>query len=244
VLCIDDDPQIISLYERYLQPEGYKVVSVVNPSSACAIAKRIKPFAITLDIMMPDVDGWTILEQLKSDPETRNIPVIVCSIVEEEEKGFSLGAADYLVKPILEDDLIIALNRLNGDGSIKDVLIIDDSVEDLRMMEKILADNSNFHPVLAEGGQAGWDILTKQPPHVVILDLFMPGIDGFAILERMRTTPSLHDLPVVVVSGKDLSLDQKQKLDDFGNQMLLKGMLGEKELFSSIEKALKRLETN
>ena len=243
VLCIDDDPQIISLYERYLQPEGYKVVSAVNPANACSIAKRVKPFAITLDIMMPELDGWTILEQLKSDPETRNIPVIVCSIVEEEEKGFSLGAADYLVKPILEDDLITALNRLNDNGTIKDVLIIDDSPDDLRMMEKILVDNGNFHPILAEGGQMGWDFLTKQLPHVVILDLFMPEVDGFTILERMRTTPNLQDLPVVVVSGKDLSLDQKQKLDEFGKQMLLKGMLGEKELFSSLEKALKRLET-
>jgi PAS domain S-box-containing protein len=244
VLCIDDDPQIISLYERYLQPEGYKVVPVVNPANACAIAKRVKPFAITLDIMMPETDGWTILQQLKSDPETRNIPVIVCSIVEEEEKGFSLGAADYLVKPILEDDLISSLNRLNNDGSIRNVLIIDDSTDDLRMMGKILADHSNYHPIMVKGGKEGWDILTTQPPDVLILDLFMPDVDGFTILDRLRTTPSLQDLPVVVVSGKDLNRDQKQKLDNFGKQMLLKGMLGEKELFSSLEKALKRLEAN
>jgi signal transduction histidine kinase/CheY-like chemotaxis protein/PAS domain-containing protein len=243
ILCIDDDPQVISLYERYLQPQGYKVVPVANPANARDTAKRIKPYAITLDIMMPDVDGWTVLEQLKNDADTRNIPVIVCSIVEEEEKGFSLGAADYLVKPILEEDLVIALNRLNSDGAIKEVLIIDDSLDDLRLMEKILNDHSTFHPILAEGGEAGWNMLTKQTPDAVILDLFMPDLDGFKILERLRTTPELRDLPVIVVSGMDLTVEQKKQLEDLGKHMLQKGMLNEKELFSTLEKALKRLES-
>jgi PAS domain S-box-containing protein len=243
ILCIDDDPQILSLYDRYLKPQGYKVISAINPANACVMAKRNKPYAIMLDIMMPEVDGWTLLEQLKSDPDTRGIPVIVCSIVEEEEKGFSLGAADYLVKPIMEEDLVIALNRLNSDGKIKNVLIIDDSIDDLRLMEKILLEHSNFHPILAEGGKKGWDILVNQTPHAVILDLFMPDINGFTILERLRTTPNLQDLPVVVVSGMDLDANQKKQLDDLGKHMLVKGMLGEKELFSALEKALKRFET-
>jgi CheY-like chemotaxis protein len=243
ILCIDDDPQVISLYERYLQPQGYKVIPVANAANARDTAKRIKPYAITLDIMMPDVNGWTVLEQLKNDTETRNIPVIICSIVEEEEKGFSIGAADYLVKPILEEDLVLALNRLNGDGAIKQVLIIDDSPDDLRLMEKILNDHSTFHPVLAEGGEQGWDIITKQTPDAVILDLFMPDLDGFTILERLRTTPQLRDLPVVVVSGMDLTSEQKTQLENLGKHMLQKGMLDQKELFSTLEKALKRLES-
>jgi PAS domain S-box-containing protein len=243
ILCVDDDPQVISLYERYLQPQGFKVVPVSSPANARDAAKRLKPYAITLDIMMPEIDGWTVLEQLKSDPETRNIPVIICSIVEEEEKGFSLGAADYLVKPILEDDLVTALNRLNGDGAIKEVLIIDDSPDDLRLMEKILTEHSSFHPTLAEGGEAGWKTLTEKTPDAVILDLFMPDIDGFTILERLRTTPELRDLPVVVVSGMDLTAEQKQQLENLGKHMLQKGMLNEKELFETLEKALKRLES-
>lgn len=243
ILCIDDDPQVIGLYERYLQPQGYKVISVVNAANARDTAKRIKPYAITLDIMMPDIDGWTVLEQLKNDPETRNIPVIICSIVEEDEKGFSLGAADYLVKPILEEDLVIALNRLNSDGAIKEVLIIDDSLDDLRLMEKMLTDHSNFHPILAEGGAPGWEIISNQTPDAVILDLFMPDVDGFMILERLRTTPELRDLPVIVVSGMDLTVEQKQQLENLGKHMLQKGLLDEKELFSTLEKALKRLES-
>jgi signal transduction histidine kinase/CheY-like chemotaxis protein len=245
ILCVDDDPQIISLYERYLQPQGFKVMSVVNPASARDVAKRIRPYAITLDIMMPEVDGWSVLEQLKSDPETRNIPVIVCSIVEEEEKGFSLGAADYLVKPIMEDDLITALNRLNSAGDIKDVLIIDDSLDDLRLMEKFIKEHSDYNPILAQGGEEGWKVLTStRPPHAVILDLFMPEVNGFTILERLRTTKDLRDLPVVVVSGVDLNPEQKKQLENLGKHMLQKGMLNEKELFATLEKALKRLETH
>ncbi len=126
ILAVDDDPQVTALYERYLQPQGYQVVTLLDPTRTKERARQIKPFAITLDIMMPGYDGWQVLNDLKGDPETRDIPVIICSIIEEQERGFSLGAADYLLKPILEEDLLSALNRLNGDGSIKEVLIVDD----------------------------------------------------------------------------------------------------------------------
>jgi PleD family two-component response regulator len=94
-----------------------------------------------------------VLADIKNDPETRDVPIIVCSIVEEEEKGFSLGASDYLVKPILQDDLLNSLNRLNGDGTIKDVLIIDDSADDLRLIERIISEKNAYHPILAQGGE-------------------------------------------------------------------------------------------
>lgn len=241
VLCVDDDPQIISLYERYLKPQGYQVVPVNSPATAHDAAKRLHPYAITLDIMMPEIDGWQILQDLKNDPETRSLPVIVCSIVEEEEKGFSLGAADYLVKPILEEDLLAALNRLNGDGSIRKVLVIDDSPEDLRLMEKMLSGKNAYQPILAEGGPAGWDYIEKQRPDAIVLDLFMPELDGFTILERLRGTPDLRDIPVLVISGAELSPEQKQKLDNFGQQLLQKSLLSEPEFFATLEKALKRL---
>ncbi len=242
ILCIDDDQQVIGLYDRYLKPQGYQVIPVTNPAAARDTIKRLKPYAVTLDIMMPGMDGWTLLQEIRTDPETHNVPVIICSIVEEEEKGFSLGASDYLVKPILEDDLLGALNRLNGDGTIKDVLIIDDSVDDLRLMEKVIAENTKFRPTLAEGGQKGWEMIINDHPHAIILDLFMPDLNGFTILERLRTTPELRDIPVIVVSGVDLNSEQKQQLENLGKQLLQKGMLDEKELFALLGKALKRLE--
>ena len=240
VLVVDDDTQVISLYERFLQPQGYQVVAVTDPSQAVERARQLSPYAITLDVMMPGRDGWTVLADLKNNSDTRDIPVIVCSILEEDEKGFSLGASDYLVKPILEEDLLNSLDRLNGMGDIHDVLVIDDNEKDLRLMEKILREGQ-YNPILAQGGPQGWEILSTKPPSAVILDLFMPGMDGFTILEKLRTTPEFCDIPVIVVSGADLTPEHQKLLAEFGKDLLSKGSLNESELLSSLDKALKRI---
>ncbi len=244
VLAIDDDMQVIGLYERYLHPQGYQVVPLTDPSKAVERVKELRPFAVTLDIMMPNIDGWQVLDNLKGDPDTRNIPVIICSIVEELEKGFNLGATDYLVKPILEEDLVNALDRLNTDGSIRDVLVIDDNPDDLRLLGKMLIDDGRYKPILAEGGRVGWDIISSgKPPHAVILDLFMPEMDGFKILENMQASEKLRDIPVIVISGMELTNEQKQQLNEFGQRLLSKGSFNEKELLTSIQRSLERVRT-
>lgn len=242
ILAIDDDKQVISLYERYLQPQGYEVVALTEPARALERAKQLKPFAITLDVMMPGIDGWQVLDTLKADSETRRIPVIICSIVDDLEKGFSLGAADYLTKPILEDDLVNSLDRLNADGSIRDVLVIDDDPNDLRLIGKILGDDGRYKPTLAEGGIQGWALLSSgNAPHAVILDLFMPEMNGFELLEKMRTEEKLRDIPIIVISGVELDAEQKEQLNQFGQSLLAKGSFSEKELLTTIQRALERV---
>ena len=244
ILAIDDDPQIISLYERYLEPKGFKVVGLTDPSKTRERAEQLKPFAITLDIMMPGYDGWQVLTDLKSSSETRDVPVIICSIVEDENKGFSLGAADYLVKPILEEDLLNALDRLNGDGSIREVLVIDDDPNDLRLLGKMISEQGKYRAVLAEGGPAGWSAISSKPPHAIVLDLFMPELDGFTILERMRQDKKLMDIPVIVITGADLTADQHQQLENLGKRLLQKSSLKEQELIQTIENTLQRVKVN
>lgn len=242
ILAIDDDSQVISLYERYLHPQGYQVIPLTDPSRAVERVKQLKPFAVTLDIMMPGVDGWTVLEALKSDPETRNTPVLICSIIEDLEKGFNLGAADYLVKPIIEDDLVNALDRLNTDGSIREVLIIDDNRDDLRLIGKLLNDDGRYKAILAEGGRNGWNIISSgNPPHAIILDLFMPDMDGFQILERLQADKKLRDIPTIVISGMEVTPEQKKQLKEFGQRLLTKGSFSEKDLLMSIQRALDRI---
>jgi CheY-like chemotaxis protein/anti-sigma regulatory factor (Ser/Thr protein kinase) len=243
ILAVDDDPQVIALYERYLQPQGYQVVALMDPSRAVERARQIKPFAITLDIMMPGYDGWHVLHDLKNDAETHDIPVIICSIIEEQERGFSLGATDYLLKPILEEDLLSALDHLNSDGTIKEVLIIDDDQNSLRLMEKIFHNHKQYKAVLAEGGKQGWDMITSRAPQALILDLFMPELDGFTILEKMRENTKLRDIPVIVVSGGDLTASQQVQLSEFGKRLISKSSLNEKDLLDTIEHALNRLKT-
>jgi PAS domain S-box-containing protein len=241
ILAIDDDPQVIALYERYLNPQGYHVVPLTDPAKAKEEIFRIKPYAITLDIMMPNKDGWSVLAELKSDPLTRDYPVVICSIMEQSDKGFSLGAADYLVKPILEEDLVCALDRLNKDGTIHEVLVIDDDPNDLRLIEKILNQHCHYKLTLVEGGRKGWEAINKKTPHAIILDLFMPEMDGFAILEKLRENSTLRDIPVLVVSGGGLTNEQHQQLNDFGQRLITKGSLDHGQLIASIENALKRL---
>jgi len=242
ILAIDDDPQVIGLYERYLNQQGYHVVPLTDPSKARERILEIKPYAVTLDIMMPNKDGWTVLTDLKSDPATRDFPVVICSIMDQTDKGFSLGAADYLVKPILQEDLVHALDRLNKNGTIHEVLVIDDDPNDLRLMEKILNENGRYKPILAEGGRRGWEAISTKAPHAIILDIFMPDMDGFAILEKLRDDPSLRNVPVIVVSGGGLTNDQQQQLSEFGQRLITKGSLKERELIESIEDALKRID--
>jgi PAS domain S-box-containing protein len=241
VVAIDDDPKVISLYERYLAPQGYYVIPFIEAKGAKERIIAIKPHAITLDIMMPNIDGWTLLAELKSDPLTRDIPVLICSILEQADKGFNLGAADYLIKPILEEDLVHAIKRLDKKGEIRSILVIDDNADDRRLIQKILGEHENYEIAVAEGGRQGWEAIKTNTPHAVILDLFMPEWDGFAILEKLRDDPALRNLPVLVISGGGLTPEQQQQLQEFGKRLLLKGTLKEGDLISSIEQALKIL---
>jgi CheY-like chemotaxis protein len=240
ILAIDDDPKVISLYERFLKPHGYQVVALTDPKQAVARALEVKPFAITLDVMMPEKDGWDVLHDLKHEPATRDIPIIICSILENQEKGFSMGAADYLVKPFLQEDMINALGRLNRDGQIHEVLVIDDDASDLRLVQKMLEDATSYHVTPAQGGKQGWDLIQEKRPDAIIMDLFMPELNGFNILENMRANPALRNIPVIVLTGADLTPEHHQQLNDFGQGILSKGYLREKELLILLEEALRK----
>ena len=241
ILAIDDDQKIINLYQRYLKEQGYQMVALTEPKKAVARAKELQPYAITLDIMMPGYDGWQVLEDLKSTPETRHIPVIICSIVENTEKGYALGATDYLLKPILDDDLINALNRLNDDGEIYDILLIDDDPDDLRLLEKLLNESENYNPIIAEGGVLGWEKIVNNPPQAVVLDLFMPEKDGFQIMDAMQASSNLRDIPVIVISGGDLTTTQQEQLDTLNLHLIQKGTLHPDDLLSTLGRSLSHL---
>ncbi len=244
VLAIDDDRQVLNLYERHLNEHGYQVITLSDPAQAVAYARQHQPFAITLDIMMPNIDGWQVLEQLKQDPSTRSIPVVICSIVENRQKGLNLGAVGYLTKPVLEDDLLKALQRLNGgaeQGAVQDILVIDDDKQVLRLVKKIFDTQPQFKVRLAQGGPAGLAALQEQPPQAIILDLFMPDLDGFTLLETIRSDPRLSLIPVIIFTAGDLTQEQRDRLAEFSQRMLHKSTFKEQDLLESLQNALNRL---
>jgi CheY-like chemotaxis protein len=238
ILAIDDDPQIISLYERYLKPQGFRVVAVADPKQAVKKARQIKPYAITLDIMMPGKTGWDIIRELKNDPDTQNIPVVICSILEEAEKGFNLGASDYLVKPFLQEDLLNAIQRLSISTQSFKILVIDDNKEDMHIIETMLAEKDKFQLALATSFAESKIALRASNPDVIILNVLMNEQQGFSVLEYMHSENALSKIPVILISDEQLSDEQENLLSSFGEQMMQRCGLEEIALMTSLEQAL------
>jgi len=232
---------VITLYERFLKPYGYEVVALTNPELAVDRARELKPFAITLDIMMPDKDGWQVLSELKKDEETRNIPVMICSILEEEEKGFNLGASEYLVKPFLHDDLANAIKRLDRGGDVHDVLIIDDDPQFLRFLQKMIEDEGQFLPILADGGLSALKLLNDFTPDVIIMDLLLDDINGFELLDKFNSEPRLKQVPVIIITGSNLDEDQLKTLGEYGEQIFSKWTINKEDLLVNLQETLNRI---
>jgi signal transduction histidine kinase/DNA-binding response OmpR family regulator len=241
ILAIDDEPQVLNLYKRYLENHGYQIFPLSDPSQAVEKARQIQPRAITLDISMPEQDGWNVLEDLKGNPSTRHIPVILCSILnasQNQARGYRLGASDYLMKPILEDDLIQALERLNQEAGQIEVLIVDDDPQELRMLQKAFHNSGNFRIIPAEGGHQALTILRSRQPQAIILDLYMPDLDGITLLETLRADPGTREIPVIVFTAGDLSNEDKARLKEIAQVLLRKDQVKNSDLPGVIIKAI------
>lgn len=241
ILTVDDDEGVITLFRRYLKKQGYHVVGLTRADRVVAEAKRIQPYAITLDILMPDVDGWKVIQALKSDPETRDIPIIVCSIVSDKDKGLSLGVADYLVKPILEQDLLDSLERLSKDSEEpENVMIVDDSATDRNLLQRVL-EGAGYQVATASGGMEAISRISERPPDLLVLDLMMPEVDGFAVLETLRSNEATRQLPVVVVTAKELTVEERERLNVEVAALLEKGIFDQELLLQDVSTALDQL---
>ena len=242
VLVVEDDTDVIHLYQRYLTPRGYRVIPLTEPNMAVARARELKPMAILLDIMMPERDGWQVLQELKKHSETRDIPVIVISIVEERERGFSLGAADYLHKPVLEEDLARALEKLDPDGRVKDVLVVEDDPSDLYLVTRLLNEIGPYTVRTAENGEEALKLIRKRQPDAVILDLLLPKLNGFAVVEEVRSRPEWQNLPIIIFTAADLSPAELAQLRAATQGLIQKGSLDTESLLEHLQRLLRTLE--
>ncbi len=223
VLVVDDDPVVHDLLSATLAREGYRVVHARNGAEALQFARETQPDAITLDVMMPQIDGWTVLSALKSDPVLARIPIIMLTMIDNRSLGFALGASEYMTKPIDRARLASLLARFAGQRNRGLVLIVDDD-PDVRSIVRASVEGAGLAAAEAANGREALDqIAGGLRPALVLLDLMMPELDGFAFLDAVRADPSLTDLPVVVLTAKELTDAEKAHLADRATHVFAKG---------------------
>jgi CheY-like chemotaxis protein len=214
VLVVEDDTTGRELLNHYLVENGYSVAHAATGAEAIELAKRLKPAAISLDILLPDEHGLQILSRLRSDPETKDIPVVVVSITDDRELGLSAGAAAWLVKPVQRRQFIEALDRVmpTGTGDGKQVaLVVDDDVEAVELAADILRQRG-FEVLQAFGGSEGLTLALERLPSLIILDLSMPGVSGFTVAQQLRANPRTRHTPILVSTALDLSPRERDEL--------------------------------
>jgi len=237
LLAIDDDPNVLILLRENLGEEGYYVIGALNGEEGVRKAREIRPFAITLDILMPHKDGWGVLRDLKADPATRDIPIIVLSIVDDRELGFSLGASDYLVKPIEKDTILAALQRTIRAPANR-VLVVDDEPAAVDLITQLLQDEG-YHIRGVYSGEEAFRALAAEPPDIILLDLLMPQMDGFEVVQRLKANKNWRDIPIIVVTAKDLTDSDCELLRRSVDKIIRKSGLDRETLVGEVQGLLR-----
>ena len=223
VLVVDDDPAVHDVLRQTLVKEGYRLLHAYDGIEALQIAKDDPPDVITLDVMMPQLDGWTVLGKLKSDPDLAPIPVIMLTIVDERTMGYSLGAAEYMTKPVDRARLIELLRRFAARSHEAVILVVDDDA-DVRSIVKTTAEKAGLKAAEARDGRAALDWLAaNSPPALILLDLMMPVMDGFEFLEKVKDISALNRVPIVVLTAKDLTQAERNVINERTMLVLTKG---------------------
>ncbi|HEU4456703.1 MAG TPA: response regulator [Longimicrobium sp.] len=221
VLVIDDDPIQRDLMRRFLGREGFHVLAAAGGEEGLRLARHARPAAITLDVMMPEMDGWSVLAALKADPALSAIPVIMLTMVDDPGRGFMLGAADYATKPVNRGRLARLLKKYTCGTPPCPVLVVDDDAPTRARMRALL-EKDGWKVSEAANGRAALESMERERPRLVLLDLMMPEMDGFEFADRMRRHPEWRSVPIVVVTSRDLSREERRRLNGYVETILQK----------------------
>ncbi|HBG04760.1 MAG: hybrid sensor histidine kinase/response regulator [Geobacteraceae bacterium GWC2_58_44] len=239
VLVVDDDPEAASLIAAHLSKAGYQTVSATNRADAVRLARVSRPFAVTLDLMMPELDAFEVMQELKAHPETADIPVIMVSLSENRETGVALGAIGIITKPVSREQLIEQVAKLTGAGC-RLVLVVDENEEN-RFSIAGLFKETGMDVLLAESGQQALELAVTDRPDLITLDLVQPGMDGAAVLEKLRECHSTAAIPVVIIASQDLTKQELARLSLGGSANLSQAGLDRSVVLDGLVQSLGRL---
>ena len=233
VLVIDDDPTQRDLMQRFLEKEGFPVQTASSGEQGLALARQLKPLVITLDVMMPGMDGWRVLNVLKNDAELGQIPVILLTMVDDKSRGFALGAADYMTKPVDRSRLSDILQKFICEKPPCPVLLVEDD-EPTRAMMRQMLEKQGWLTTEAANGVEALAKLEENRPALILLDLMMPEMDGFEFAERVHRHSHWRNIPIVVLTAKDLSEPERAQLGQHVHQILQKSGQSREELMEQV----------
>ncbi len=239
ILAIDDNPEAIDIIRKYLGSD-YRVVSFLSGEGAVEKAKEIKPMAITLDIMMPKKDGWQVLRELKQTPETQDIPVIILSIIDNKRLGFSLGAAEYIVKPLEKQALLKKLKNLEKTTVIKKVLVVDNEQNTVELIGNVLRE-AGYQLAIAYNSKDAIKTIKDFIPDLIVLNLTMPEVSGFDVIEYLKTEERVKDIPLIVISRKDLTEKELDELNGRIQGILNRGILAKEDLLKELKDTISKV---
>ena len=232
VLVVDDDPDAADLMARALERSGFSTIRASRGPEAIDLAREKKPDAITLDVMMPGMDGWSVLSVLKNDPTTAKIPVVMVTMLQNRQLGYALGAADFLTKPVDAEKLRTVIAKHAGKPSAE-VLVIEDDPANRDMLVRML-EKDGLTVSTAENGSAALEALAIRRPALILLDLMMPVMDGFEFLSVVNREPRLASIPIVVVTAKDLTSIDRERLDGSVQAIIQKGAIDRERLLREV----------
>ncbi len=237
ILAIDDDPEVHRLLARTLGAENYVFKSALNGADGLRLARELKPDVITLDVLMPGMDGWTVLSLLKEDPALRQIPVIILSVRPDQDFGFAMGVTDYIQKPIDKQRLVAALQKIPRHGDELHILIVEDDA-DMRSLLRRVLEQEHWQVSEAADGREALAQLHHHLPSLIILDLLMPLMDGFELIEELQRNEHWRRIPVVVVSAKEVTADDRERLDGHVTKILQKGAFTKERLLAEVREVV------
>ena len=237
VLVVDDDPSVRELVARHLDRDGYRVETAADGQLALAKIKSFNPDVITLDLLMPHFDGWAVLNKLKQDPELRKIPVIILSITDDRKLGFSLGASEFLTKPVDHKKLRQVVAKHLSGPQPGNLLVVEDDAATRNVIRRSF-EGDGWITYEATNGRQGMEIIAEARPQVIILDLLMPEMDGFDFLSELRQHRKWQEVPVIILTAKTLTADDHIRLEGNVEGILQKGEQSTQELLNQLSNKL------